>query len=270
MKIEKVNNNQIRCTLTKKDLADRELKLSELAYGSEKAKRLFRDMMQQASYEVGFEAEDIPLMIEAIPVSEDCIILTITKVENPDELDTRFSKFSAEDNSENDIQNEASLLKGADEILDLYKKIREEKLRLDKEREEEFVPLDQTIKSNRPNKQDKKAERTVESKKSENVEVTFNLVKIFQINDLDTICQLSVILKDFYTGNNSIYKNKENNKYYLILNKNNHSPEEFNKTCNIVSEYGISTNFSTGSEEFFKEHYQVIIKDKAIQVLSEI
>ena len=43
MKIEKVNENQIRCTLTKADLADRQLKLSELAYGTEKAKDLFRD-----------------------------------------------------------------------------------------------------------------------------------------------------------------------------------------------------------------------------------
>ena len=45
MKIEKVNDHQIRCTLTKADLADRELKISELAYGTEKAKSLFRDMM---------------------------------------------------------------------------------------------------------------------------------------------------------------------------------------------------------------------------------
>lgn len=42
MKIEKVNDNQIRCTLTKEDLADRQLKLSELAYGTEKAKVLFQ------------------------------------------------------------------------------------------------------------------------------------------------------------------------------------------------------------------------------------
>ena len=35
MKIEKVNDNQIRCTLTKSDLADRQIKLSELAYGTE-------------------------------------------------------------------------------------------------------------------------------------------------------------------------------------------------------------------------------------------
>ena len=35
MKIERINDNQIRCTLTKKDLADRQIKLSELAYGTE-------------------------------------------------------------------------------------------------------------------------------------------------------------------------------------------------------------------------------------------
>ena len=39
MKIEKVNDHQIRCTLTGADLANGELKdFSELAYGSEKAK----------------------------------------------------------------------------------------------------------------------------------------------------------------------------------------------------------------------------------------
>ena len=94
MKLEKVNDHQIRATLTKSDLADRELRLSELAYGTEKAKSLFRDMMQQASFEFGFEAEDIPLMIEAIPLSSESIVLIITKVDDPEELDTRFSNFS--------------------------------------------------------------------------------------------------------------------------------------------------------------------------------
>lgn len=40
--------------------------------------------MQQASYEFGFEADDIPLMIEAIPISKETLILVITKVDNPD------------------------------------------------------------------------------------------------------------------------------------------------------------------------------------------
>ena len=51
-------------------------------------------MMQQASAKFGFEADDIPLMIEAIPLNADCIVLVITKVEDPEELDTRFSKFA--------------------------------------------------------------------------------------------------------------------------------------------------------------------------------
>lgn len=97
MKIEKINENQIRCTLTKEDLIDRKIRLSELAYGSEKAKNLFRDMMQQAADDFGFEANNIPLMIEAIPVSSDSIILIITKVEDPEELDTRFSRFTGEE-----------------------------------------------------------------------------------------------------------------------------------------------------------------------------
>ena len=88
MKIEKINDNQIRCTLTRADLADRQLKLSELAYGTEKARSLFHDMMQQAAFEFGFEAEDIPLMIEANPASSDSIVLIITKVDNPEEFDT--------------------------------------------------------------------------------------------------------------------------------------------------------------------------------------
>ena len=93
MRIEKVSDNQIRCILTREDLARRHMKLNELAYGSDKARLLFRDMMQQAAYQYSFEAEDIPLMIEAVPLPSDSIALIVTKVENPEELDTRFSNF---------------------------------------------------------------------------------------------------------------------------------------------------------------------------------
>ena len=82
MKIEKISENQIRCTLSHQDLIERELKISELAYGSEKTRTLFKDMMQQASYEFGFEADNIPLMIEAIPVSMETLMNLMT--DSPD------------------------------------------------------------------------------------------------------------------------------------------------------------------------------------------
>ena len=94
MKIERINENQIRCTLSSFDLSVRNLNLGELAYGSEKARNLFREMIQKASNEVGFDVEDIPLMVEAIPLSNESVMLVITKIEDPEDLDTRFSKFS--------------------------------------------------------------------------------------------------------------------------------------------------------------------------------
>ena len=132
MKLEKLNDNQIRCTLTKDDLADRQIKLSELAYGSEKAKSLFRDMMLQANAEFGFEANDIPLMIEAIPMPNDCIVLIITKVSDPEELDTRFSKFSPSSSDTLDPVAEPKKTisaEGADEVLDLFKRMMEQHLK---------------------------------------------------------------------------------------------------------------------------------------------
>ena len=71
-----------------------------------KAKELFREMMQQASNELGFEVDDIPLMIEAIPISSECLILIITKVEDPEELDTRFSRFTRNTNVEDDYEED--------------------------------------------------------------------------------------------------------------------------------------------------------------------
>ena len=124
MKIEKVNDHQIRCTLTREDLANRELKISELAYGTDKAKDLFRDMMQQAAYEFGFEAEDIPLMIEAVPLNSECIVLIVTKVEDPEELDTRFARFSPsvnDDDSTDEYHN--SYTDPSDEVMDLFEQI---------------------------------------------------------------------------------------------------------------------------------------------------
>lgn len=127
MKIERLNENSIRCTLNRADLDSRELKISELAYGTEKAKSLFKDMIAQASFECGFEADDIPLMIEAIPVSPDCIILVITKVEDPEELDTRFSKFAPSDEDEDyaDMLDSDDDMHGMDDGSSLLNRINE-------------------------------------------------------------------------------------------------------------------------------------------------
>lgn len=94
LKIEKIDENQIRCILTSDDLESRHLSIQDLAYGSEKARGLFMEMVQAAATDAGFKLDGIPLMIEAVPISGNGLMLIITKVEDPEELDTRFSRFT--------------------------------------------------------------------------------------------------------------------------------------------------------------------------------
>ena len=239
MKIEKVNDHQIRCTLTREDLADRELKISELAYGTEKAKNLFRDMMQQASFEFGFEAEDIPLMIEAIPLNSECIVLIITKVEDPEELDTRFSKFAPSvHDSDGDLDEMIdSLSEGADDVLDLFKKIHEGK----------FADALEKNASSSPQKEDQTKKSTGKQEKIASPEQ--ELVRIFSFDSIRTVTRISHI---------------------LVISKGAHSPAEFNKICNILSEYGRIEKYVSAGEAYLEEHFNPIIKENALQSLCQI
>lgn len=94
MRMERVNENQIKFFLTQNDLVKREIKLTELAYGSDKARELFREMMEQAFDEYGFETEEgTPLMIEAVPTAKDSLMIIITKVSGEDLEDGKFNMF---------------------------------------------------------------------------------------------------------------------------------------------------------------------------------
>ncbi len=244
MKLEKLNDNQIRCTLTKADLADRQIKLSELAYGSEKAKSLFRDMMLQANAEFGFEANDIPLMIEAIPMPNDCIVLIITKVSDPEELDTRFSKFSSGSADTLDTIAEPKKTvtpEGADEVLDLFKRMVEQHLKgtPEEKKEEERVTVADDI----------------------------DLTRLYCFGDLDSIIDAAHVLKNYYHGENRLYKNNARKLYYLVLSKSSHTPEEFNKICNILTEYGSNEPYTKSMEAYMSEHYDLVIKKDALQKL---
>lgn len=261
MKIEKISDHQIKCTLNKEDLADRELKLSELAYGTEKAKQLFRDVMQQASFEFGFEVELIPLMVEAIPLSADCIVLIFTKVEDPEELDTRFSKF-APSVHEDAEETAESLIQGADEILDLFKKIQEARTELSGKKESSATPSASKEANTEvsPFKQimDKMAEAD-----------RLDLLKLYIFDTLRDVTAAAKVLKNFYKGSNALYKGPDGG-YILSLRSDCHTPMEFNKVCNILSEYSCPLKAGSGADAYLKEHCEPLLKENALQSLASL
>lgn len=235
MKIEKVNENQIRCTLTREDLASRQIKLSELAYGTEKAKSLFRDMMQQANFEFGFEAENIPLMIEAIPLNAECIVLVITKVEDPEELDTRFARFapSTDDYEEDEEENSFA----PEEALDLFRRINEET-----------------------------------APEAPETEISVPAPRMLRFASLSRMMDAAALVSKSFLGESALYKDPENDTYLLLLSASGTDAAEaagFQNTINILSEYGTVLRSSAISRSFLTEHCEPLIPQNALQSLGQ-
>ncbi|MDR2167063.1 MAG: adaptor protein MecA [Clostridiales bacterium] len=88
MRIEKISENQIKFILTETDLLARNMRLHELAYGSSKAQELFSEVRQRAVSECGFHTNtETPLIIEAIPISRDSIMIIMTKIALPSDME---------------------------------------------------------------------------------------------------------------------------------------------------------------------------------------
>jgi adapter protein MecA 1/2 len=276
MKLERLSENQIRCTLNKADLADRELLLNELAYGTDKAKELFRDMMEQAAEELDFEVNDIPLMIEAIPVSPDCLILIITKVEDPEELDTRFSRFSKyadieiedeesedEDNNEDSLDifdNASSLLETISDIMDNIEQVKKQ---TESGNNPTFVPLSAAIRESNAKKKSEKG-------KSKKKDMSQTGYRVFSFQNINDISKAAVMVAPIYHDNNSLYKSPKDNLYYLIVNQESVDLENYQRACNLLSEYGTKVKANYAMPYYFSEHFKLIIKGDAIQTLSSI
>ncbi|CAM4108584.1 adaptor protein [Bacillus manliponensis] len=85
MRLERLNYNKIKIFLTFDDLSERGLTKEDLWKDAPKVQQLFRDMMQEANKELGFEA-DGPIAVEVFSLQAQGMVVIVTK-EN-DESDT--------------------------------------------------------------------------------------------------------------------------------------------------------------------------------------
>lgn len=279
MKIEQINENQIRCTLSKNDLVERQLKISEIAYGSDKAKELFRDMMEQANIDFGFEADDIPLMIEAIPTSRESIVLVITKVDNPEEFDERFGRFGLQPNDgdtfdssyeeeDSDTDMEPELLDSNSEAIvncfeQLHELMAETNDAEDKKDSSGFVPLSEALRNKQKNSSSSKKDT---AKKPETVQ---DKMHVYSFASIDAIIDAARLIPSAYSGRNSLWKNEKSGRYYLLMNRGT-AKNAFRTACSLISEFGKEESITYATPYFFAEHYLPILKEKALKQLAQL
>lgn len=221
MRIEKISDTQIRVTLSHSDLNPRDIKISELAYGSRKAQQLFRDMMEQAYEEFGFETENVPLMIEAVPLSTESIMIVVTKIEDPSQIDDKLNSVGERPTHRTFKEQEID----SDSLHDKHVKTKD-----------------------------------VEKPKKDTI-------MIYSFSSLDSVTDASNRMLPIYCGINSLYKH--DNKYFLVLYPNFMRKVSQSHLEAILLEFGEKHVSSSLSEHYLMEHATLLIKDKAVEILTK-
>ena len=237
MKIEKIDDNSIKCTLSSLDLSSRNLNLRDMTYGSQAAKRLFNEMMQKAKEEVGFSIENTPLMIEAVPLQGGAVQLIISKVDDPEELDTRFSKFSAAGSGQNGWISELAtqILEGAQGLMKQLKETEEE-----------------------PGVAEEKKESGDEG------------IRLYRFRTLNRVIDAAKAVSYCDLGANSLYKAEDKKGYYVSLHSKGDDIDSLNRAANLLLEYGERVNGGSATEAYYKEHMEQLIQENALQKLKMV
>ncbi|MEF9959767.1 MAG: adaptor protein MecA [Niameybacter sp.] len=232
MKIEKISDTQIRVTLNHSDLQNRDIKIGELAYGSTKAQALFRDMMAQAYEDFGFEAENVPLMIEAVPLSTDSIMIVVTKVEDPSQIEQKL-----------DIIGERPTHRTFKDAIS-----------------SDLAELELMASSSSSTSASPSIKESLISTKAP------SLTLMYAFKNLDDISSAAHHIKNLYFGDTSLYKYDD--KYFVILKENNNSTSNIEFIKSLLDEFGDQCTRSDLNEMFLKEHGQVMIASNALDILT--
>ena len=270
MKIERINENQIRCILTKEDLENRKIKFSELTYGSEKATDLFRDVMLEANRIYGFETGNQPLMIEAVPMQSGMIVFLITKVPGETNSSTTISSLdffdSADDNETDDVFGEdnnppvahsatiriggnlSSLPSLGQTIRDLF---------------QEMLSMDAQSGAGSSNARNAAAPKAKAAAPEE-------ADRVFIFDTLSDVIDLSLAAGDLSSGNDCLYKDTSSGKFCLLLIADSFPPAAFRQLCTLAADFSSSEIRAAGFKAHMDELYEPIIKSHALEKLSEL
>ena len=289
MRIERLNENQIRCTLDKTDLEQRQLRLSELAKGSTKAREALHEMIQQASLELDFEVENIPLMVEAIPLSSECLVLVITRIADPEKLEDKLTLLSKlagmvknelKDTTLTDI-DEDDILEDAyddyDDGEDIITFGGKDQM-TDDDTDEEYNEKDSGEELNDLLDLDPlglmapfvKALDEAKQGKEPDIPEPLNRIRLYSFKNLDEIIRVSAFLTPFYKGESVLYKEKDSSCYYLFLDQKETSADYFIRACMIASEFGMRTPVTYAASAYCMEHCILMLEGNALETLNKL
>lgn len=234
MKIEKISDTQIRCTLTGDDLDSMNIKLTDLILKKDKSRALFEDILETALAEFNFKPGEAPMMIEAMPGDDNSVVLTFTVVDGKTTSSLPLSSLLGGNDANTNTTPAFDGLVGS----------------------ENTTVSAGISSSNSDDKISTKGSNTASN--------------IFSFKTMDEVIDIIPVIKNDFNGKSNLHLDHANKLFILSLFQCDSEYDSYYKVCNTLCEFGVLEICNTLSLAYLNEYCQPIVLNNAVELLGQI
>ena len=92
--------------------------------------------------------------------------------------------------------------------------------------------------------------------------------RIFSMDSIHQVMAAAKVTGIGFHGQSTLYKDDRTGKYLLVLTQGDSSREDFDRTSNMISEYGSLQRALPAGRTFLEEHYEALVPENALQHLA--
>lgn len=242
MKFEKLNENSVRCIVSQEDLEENGLTIEDFVMNQDKVRDFISELVLMAKEEVGYEVNDEALAVQLVTLPRNRLAITLTN------------------NAESSIRDMLEHLKG--DVNEVTSSEEEEELLPEFNSEIDSIPESKNS--------DKPVEEAKQDTKKKSVAQQKVTSRVYEFKSLEEVEQLATSITIQKSITSRLFKDRKENRYYLVINKGRLSKDVYRNICEQALDFGVLYSYKTSQLAYIEEHFECLIKKKAIDVLQTI
>ncbi len=232
MTFKRIDESTIRCIVTEEDMEENGLELDDFFTQSDKAQDFLREVVEQASEEVGYDSGQGMVSLQIMPLPNHGLAITFSESESKEWQDVMENIKGIIEDVRERVKEKGTLQDGDDP-----------------EKEEEvsavMIPAD-------------KGKREIEK------------IRLFAFVNLRFAIQYAKTVQEKGAVRSTLYKDKANNVFYMTLEKGRLSTHKYNVLCSNATEFATYMVDGQRILDYLKEQGEILVENRAVKVLAKL
>lgn len=235
MKFRRIDEDTIRCIVSKEDMQEYGIVLEDFFKNKGKVHEFLHEIVERAEQEVGYEPKEGLLSMQIIPISQNMISITFSE-QSSNDYEEMMNHFK---NSVGDLLDESNLIPQPIDMDDISEEDMEDEVELPDTQDEPIKGMDNST--------------TV----------------MIAMSSLEKMAEFCRILNINRTVKSELYRLENKDLYCLIIDKDRMSAGIMKHILLLAVEYTSNITDELKIISYVREHGEIIIEKSAYRILKK-